>query len=134
MNQIVLLLIFLFVSHAFFSTGVLRQTASHVSCREYYCYKLHIRQSNRSILLRSARLLQQFVVDMYIELETTKLDYYRKSQANLRCELYQGIVDSVTAGETRASEVGKRKILSGSHVGGPRDMRRRYLNAMALVQ
>ena len=45
-------------------------------------------------------------------------------------ELDQGIVDSVLAGESRASKVDKRIVLLASFVGGPRDMRRRYLDAI----
>ena len=37
------------------------------------------------------------------------------------------------AGEDRAAAVGKRTILSTSFIGGPRDMRRRHMDAMALV-
>lgn len=70
---------------------------------------------------------------MYIKLETTRLDYYRHNQATLRAELYQGIVDSVLKGENRGSEIGKRIVLPASFIGGPRDMRRRYLDALALV-
>jgi len=43
-------------------------------------------------------------------------------------------VDSLQAGEDRAAAVGKRTILSTSFIGGPRDMRRRYMDAMALVR
>lgn len=71
---------------------------------------------------------------MYIKLETTRLDYYRHNQATLRAELYQGIVDSVLKGENRGSEIGKRIVLPASFIGGTRDMRRRYLDALALVQ
>ncbi|KAG6666809.1 hypothetical protein CIPAW_01G058000 [Carya illinoinensis] len=105
-----------------------------VSCREYYCYKLQIRENVRSILLLSGRLLQQFVVDMYVKIETSRLDYFRSKQQHIRSELYQGIVDTITLGETDASNVGKRIILSSSFIGGPRDMRKRYMEAMALVQ
>ncbi|GAA0145809.1 hypothetical protein LIER_05911 [Lithospermum erythrorhizon] len=52
----------------------------------------------------------------------------------MRSELYQGIVDSVMAGESRGSELGQQIILLASFIGDPRDMRRRYLDAMALVQ
>ena len=52
----------------------------------------------------------------------------------IRAELYQGIVDSVLAGERRTSKVHKRIVLLVSFVGGPRDMHCRYLNAMFLVQ
>ncbi|KAG6717889.1 hypothetical protein I3842_04G122900 [Carya illinoinensis] len=88
----------------------------------------------RSILLLSGRLLQQFVVDMYVEIETSRLDYFRSKQQHIRSELYQGIVDTITLGETDASNVGKRIILPSSFIGGPRDMRKRYMEAMALVQ
>ncbi|XP_042954753.1 uncharacterized protein LOC122291181 [Carya illinoinensis] len=105
-----------------------------VSCREYYCYKLQIRENVRSILLLSGRLLQQFVVDMYVKIETSRLDYFRSKQQHIRSELYQGIVDTITLGEADASKVGKRIILPSSFIRGPRDMRKRYMEAMALVQ
>ncbi|KAK9279906.1 hypothetical protein L1049_013590 [Liquidambar formosana] len=91
-------------------------------------------QAADNTLLLASRLLQQFVVDMYVKLETTRLDYYRRKQTTIRSELYQGIVDSVISAETKGCQVGKRMILPASFVGGPRDMRRRYLYAMALVQ
>ncbi|KAG6695627.1 hypothetical protein I3842_09G107500 [Carya illinoinensis] len=88
----------------------------------------------RSILLLSGRLLQQFVVDMYVKIETSRLDYFRSKQQHIQSELYQGIVDTITLGETDAFNVGKRIILPSSFIGGPRDMRKRYMEAMALVQ
>ncbi|XP_042976278.1 uncharacterized protein LOC122307448 [Carya illinoinensis] len=105
-----------------------------VSCREYYCYKLQIRENLKSILLISGRLLQQFVVDMYVKIETSRLDYFRCNQQHIRSELYQGIVDSIDLGETNASRIGKRIILPSSFIGGPRDMKKRYMEAMTLVQ
>ncbi|XP_042941189.1 uncharacterized protein LOC122275912 [Carya illinoinensis] len=107
---------------------------SFVSCREYYCYKLQIRENINSILLVSGRLLQQFVVDMYIKIETSRLDYFRSNQQHIRSKLYQGIVDSINVGETNASRIGKRIILPSSFIGGLRDMQKRYMEAMTLVQ
>lgn len=46
----------------------------------------------------------------------------------------QGIFDSILAGEIRGSKVGQRIILPASFIGGPRDMRRRYMDTMALVR
>ncbi|XP_075475687.1 uncharacterized protein LOC142509527 [Primulina tabacum] len=105
-----------------------------VSCRDYYCYKFQIRNQNPSVVLYERILLQQYAVYMYIKLETTHLDYCRNNQAELRSEYYQGIVDSVTCGEIRGSEIGKRIVLLESLIGGPRDMRKIYLDAMALVR
>ena len=105
-----------------------------VSCREYYCYKLQIRVFIRSILLHSSRLFQQYVVEMYIKIEIARLDYFRNKQDEFRAEVYQGIIDSIHMGETRGSKVGRRIILPASFIGGLRDMRKRYMDAMALVQ
>jgi hypothetical protein len=38
------------------------------------------------------------------------------------------------AGEGRSEVVGKRTVMPSSFIGGLRDMRRRYLDAMALVR
>ncbi|XP_021764733.1 uncharacterized protein LOC110729312 [Chenopodium quinoa] len=104
----------------------------YVSPREYYAYKLQIRPHN--MLLRAGRCFQQFVVDMYVKIQNTRLDYLRNNQDTIRFDLYQGILDSVTNGETDASKIGHVVILPPSFIGCPRDLRRRYLNAMALVQ
>ncbi|PON72910.1 Helitron helicase-like domain containing protein [Trema orientale] len=111
-----------------------KKRKNEVSCREYYCYKLQIRPIGKSILLQAGRLLQQYVVDMYVKIETSRLDYFRNKQKEIRAELYQRIIDSVEAGENRGSQVGCRIILSSSFIGGPRDMKKRYMDAMALVQ
>ncbi|XP_074296881.1 uncharacterized protein LOC141627538 [Silene latifolia] len=103
-----------------------------ISCREYYAYKLQIRPGN--LLLRGGRLFQQFIVDMYVKIENTRLDFIRLNQDTIRADLYQGILDTLELGENSTSNVGRRMILPPSFLGGPRDMRRCYLNAMALVQ
>ncbi|KAL4568181.1 hypothetical protein LXL04_023788 [Taraxacum kok-saghyz] len=84
--------------------------------------------------VEGGRLLQQFVVDMCIKIETSRLLYYRLNQKKIRSKLYQGIVDCVNAGEVQPSKVGQRVVLPASFIGGPRDMRRRFLDAMTLVQ
>lgn len=75
-----------------------------VSAREFYAYRLQIRPSVDSILLESGRLLQQFVVDMYVKIETSRLDYFRNNQDKIRAEVYQGIIDSFDQGETQGSK------------------------------
>ncbi|XP_035547439.1 uncharacterized protein LOC118348947 [Juglans regia] len=80
------------------------------------------------------RNIVQFVVDMYVKIETSRLDYFRNKQQEIRSEVYQGIVDSLSIGQSNASKVGKRIIMPSSFIGGPRDMRKRYMEAMTLVQ
>ena len=71
---------------------------------------------------------------MYVKIENTRLDFVPHNQYQLRAELYQGIMDTMISGECSASSVGRSIILPPSFIGGPRDMKKRYLNAMALVQ
>ncbi|XP_075088120.1 uncharacterized protein LOC142170181 [Nicotiana tabacum] len=49
-------------------------------------------------------------------------------------EVLQGIIDLLRQGERDASNIGKKIFLPGSFIGGPRDMRRRYMDAIVLVQ
>ncbi|XP_074278235.1 uncharacterized protein LOC141601829 [Silene latifolia] len=85
------------------------------------------------MLLRGGRCLQQYIVDMYVKIKNTRLDYFRNNQETIRAELYQGIIDTVGNGECRATKVGKRVILPPTFLGGSRDIKKRYLNSMALV-
>ncbi|PWZ57558.1 ATP-dependent DNA helicase PIF1 [Zea mays] len=105
-----------------------------VSVRDYYCYKFQIRPGIFNPILHGKRLFQQFAVDTYIKIESSRLDFIRKNQDRLRADLFQGLVDSMLDGDIRAEKVGKRTVLSPSFIGGPRDMRRRYMDAMALVR
>ncbi|KAL6909895.1 hypothetical protein ACP4OV_001554 [Aristida adscensionis] len=105
-----------------------------VSVRDYYCYKFQMRPGIFNLILHGKRLFQQFAVDTYIKIESSRLDYIRHNQRDLRAELYQGLVDALHAGEGRSDKVGKRTVLSTSFIGGPRDMRRRYMDAIALVR
>ncbi|AQK75317.1 hypothetical protein ZEAMMB73_Zm00001d018231 [Zea mays] len=112
------------------------ESPSHlcVSVRDYYCYKFQIRPGAFNPILHGKRLFQQFAVDTYIKIESSRLDFIRKNQDRLRADLYQGLVDSMLDGDIRAEKVGKRTVLSTSFIGGPRDMKRRYMDAMALVR
>ncbi|KAL6615116.1 hypothetical protein ACP70R_037386 [Stipagrostis hirtigluma subsp. patula] len=112
------------------------QSARFVSPREYYCFKLQVRRGLFDILLFGGRLFQQWAVGMYIKIESMRLDWYSNpdNQKLIRAELYQGMVDVISDGETRASEVGKRIVLPRTFPGEDRDMQQRFLNAMALVQ
>ncbi|PKU77933.1 hypothetical protein MA16_Dca023035 [Dendrobium catenatum] len=103
-----------------------------VACREYYSYKLQIRENDKRVILYAGRLLYQYVFDMYVKIETSRLDFCIQNQHTIRSDLYKGIIDSVATGETLSKNTGQKVILPPSFIGGPRDMRRRYLDAMAL--
>ncbi|XP_015167590.1 uncharacterized protein [Solanum tuberosum] len=49
-------------------------------------------------------------------------------------EVFQGLLDVLRHGERDATKIGKQTFLPATFTGGPRDMRQRYLDAIALVQ
>nr|XP_043639169.1 uncharacterized protein LOC122610240 [Erigeron canadensis] len=104
-----------------------------VSMREYYAYEFQMRPTE-NVLLLGGRLLQQYAVDVYIKIETSRLKFYEFNQNRIRGDQFQGLVDCFNAGEVDTSRVGQRIVLPASFIGGPRDMRRRFLDAMTLVQ
>ncbi|KAI5403832.1 hypothetical protein KIW84_051110 [Lathyrus oleraceus] len=74
----------------------------NVTCREYYSYVLQIRRNDQSILFKSGRLLQQYVVDNYVKIETGRLRWIRRNQNNIRSEVYHGLQDALHDGENNA--------------------------------
>lgn len=109
----------------------------HVSIREYYTYRLQMRPSDPSLILHVGRLLQQYVTDQYIKIETQRLDFYRSEQAQqqTRQETMQGVLDAFGQSEDDSLRmIGQPKVLPPTFIGGPRDMQQRYMDAMALVQ
>ena len=67
------------------------QSSRYVTAREYYCFKLQVRWGLFNILLFGGRLFQQWAIDMYIKIESIRLDGYSnpKNQKLIRAELYQ---------------------------------------------
>ncbi|XP_073020880.1 uncharacterized protein [Primulina eburnea] len=95
---------------------------------------LQIRENSPSLILRGGRLLQQYVVDNYVKIETQRLRWIRSNQRDIRSELYQGLQDCLHGGENHAGNIGTRIVLPSSFGGSPRDMYQRYQDAMTLVQ
>jgi hypothetical protein len=65
-----------------------------------------------------------------------RLDWYSlpKHQKIIRAELYRGIVDTLKAGEARASEVGRLVVLPRNFNSGECHVQARFLDVMTLVQ
>lgn len=79
-----------------------------VSCHEYYCYKIQIRENEPNETLHSGRVFQQYVVDQYIKLETQRLHFFSFNQDLFRTVVLQGILDLLRQGERDASKIGKK--------------------------
>ena len=115
--------------------GVQMSRKNHkLTIREYMAYLLQYRYNDNSLLYKSKRLLQQFIVDGYTMIESSRLSYIRSHQRELRAEMYKGLSEAVFRGEMDASCTGKRVILPSSFTGGARYMIQNYRDAMAICK
>ena len=91
-------------------------------------------RSTSTLLFYGGRLFQQYVVDNYVKIESTHLNYLHYNQNKICRELYQGLQDSFQSGTTNASDVRQHIILPSTFIDGPCDMYQRYQDAKTLVQ
>lgn len=107
---------------------------SRITQRTFYRYMLHTRHNIDAFLFRGGRLFQQYLVDAWAACDQNKCDWTRTHQANLRADLYNGLVDSMTREDRNAANLGEKIILPSSFVGGDRWMMQLYQNSMAIVR
>jgi hypothetical protein len=91
-----------------------------------------MRPNEFNIMVYGGRLFQQWLVDMYVKVDSMRLDWYLfpKHQKIIRVDLYRGIVDTLKAGEARASEVGRLVVLPRNFNDGECDVQTRFLDVM----
>ena len=102
--------------------------------REFFAYRIQERVNESSIILRSRRLFQQFLVDSYTMVESERLRYFRQNQPKLRVHQYKGLHECLVRGETDAAATGQRVILPSSFTGGPRYMFNNCKDAFAICK
>jgi len=62
------------------------------------------------------RLFLQFVVQTYIKIERSRLDYICNHQDDIMADLYEGLVDILHANEDRQEAVGKPMVIGSSFI------------------
>ncbi|XP_075074581.1 uncharacterized protein LOC142162158 [Nicotiana tabacum] len=105
-----------------------------VSTREYLSYKIQERKDKVPTIVSARRLFQQFLVDGYTMMESSRLRFIRLHQKQLRAHFYKGLQDAVLHGNIEPSSQGQRVILSSSFTGGARYMLQNYQDAMAICK
>ncbi|XP_021980234.1 uncharacterized protein LOC110876369 [Helianthus annuus] len=83
---------------------------------------------------RDFMLLQLFLVDAYTMIESERLNYIRRQQANLRSETFENLQKYKSKGKEILTDTGKPVILPSSFTGSARYMQQNYLDAMALCK
>lgn len=100
---------------------------------QFYAHRLSVRQAFSPIFY-GGKLLQQYIVDAYIRVETGRLNYIQLQQNQLRVELYQGLMDHIHSNAQHQNlNPGKIVILPSSFQGSPRAMQQNYQDAMTIV-
>lgn len=64
-----------------------------VSIREYYTFKFQMRARNMPNILNCGRALQQHIVDIYVKIETERLDYFGSKETRIYTKQLQGKMD-----------------------------------------
>ncbi|XP_010480905.1 PREDICTED: uncharacterized protein LOC104759705 [Camelina sativa] len=105
-----------------------------VSMRQFFAYRLHERENEKHVLVRSKRLLQQFVVDAFTMIESNRLHFIRKNQIKFRTTNLESVQKAASSGNNDLQNQGKRVTLQASFTGGPRYMTKNYLDAMAICK
>ena len=100
--------------------------------RVFYRYHLHFRSNQFNTVFRCQRLFQQYVIDAWAVMDQNKLDWLYNHQDELRANVYNGLVDSLTRDDVNSDQIGRRVILPSSYTGGDQYMQQRYQNAMAI--
>lgn len=124
------------MAHNIASTSATTAPRNKITMLQYASYRLAIRDEF-SILHHSQKLFLQWVVDMYVRIEGTRLHFIRQNQATLRAELYNNLTDFLHQHQNDANgvhAVGRKIILPSSFLGSPRNMFQNYLDAMSIVQ
>uniref|UniRef100_A0A0D3CBJ6 Helitron helicase-like domain-containing protein n=1 Tax=Brassica oleracea var. oleracea TaxID=109376 RepID=A0A0D3CBJ6_BRAOL len=106
----------------------------YMTMREYYAHQIQTRPSEGMTIIKSGRLLHQYIVDTYTATEQERLRFLRLNQKKLRAELYTNVCDTLDSGDTDAAHIGKKVILPSSFTAGPRYMSEKYQDDMALCR
>lgn len=99
----------------------------------FYAHRLMIRQNTDNHILKYRRLFHQFVVDMYVKVETERLTYIRLNQTKLRTEEYIHLSDAMNVDQD-PTNIGRLTILPATYVGSPRHMHEYAQDRMTYVR
>ena len=106
-----------------------------VTQKEFYAYHLFTRSNSFNIVHRGSALFHEWIVDSWVQTEANRLRYLRLNQAQLRSDLYGGIMDNISSDNPQdPASIGRRFILPSSFVGGNRSMVQLYQDAMTLCR
>ena len=91
-------LLFPYGTDGFHRDILIEGTTKKVTAKQFYAHRIMTRRDSFNVLQRANNLYQQYLVDMYAKIETSRLNYLRFHQEDIRAELRQGLQDAVLEG------------------------------------
>lgn len=106
-----------------------------VSCMDFYAYHMMLRPNSFNVLLRFKQLFHQFLVDVYVKVESERLRYISFNQSKLRADSYIHLRDAIkNDANTNPNDLGKITILPSSFIDSPRYLHEYTQDAFAYVR
>ena len=84
-----------------------RGGSMRVTLASFYRYLMQHRPGKFNRLLHCGRLLQHFVCDAYVAVESNRLHWIKQNQKTIRADTYQVVVDTHAGGATIGDQAGK---------------------------
>lgn len=101
----------------------------------FYAFHMMVRRNNFNLLIRYAQLFHQFLVDMFVKVESESLLFITLNQQKLRVESYVHLQDAVNNdGNVNPNDLGQMVILPSSFINSPRYLHEYTQDAFAYVR
>jgi len=101
-----------------------------LSQMDYIAYRIQYRPNKFSLLLRSGRIFQQYLIDMWAAADQNRLDYIQYNQNDIRASQYAGLTDAIDH-DMDLKDIGQWFILPSPYTGGPRYMKQCLQDSLA---
>lgn len=102
--------------------------------QQFFAFRIQNRYNEPQTIVGDGKLFQQYFVDGYTMIESSRYNYIRNHQMNLRVDLYKILIDVVLRGKIDPSYQGKCIILPSSFIGGARYTIQNYQDALAICK
>jgi hypothetical protein len=112
--------------------GLKKSDNRTLTALDFYSYRLQVRKEDYNHIMKSRRLMQQYAVDQWAKIESSRMDWARSNQKTIRAEKYQGLYDAVVNGDL--VNVGRKIILPPTVYGTPRFYSEAFMDAMTIVR
>lgn len=104
-----------------------------VTERRFYLYRLMVREND--YILSFGRLSQQYIIDCFLRIECSRLNFITLHQDKIRADTYAGLHDQLRhKSEEHNAKMGRCKILPSTFEGSSRHMYESYQDSMVLVR